>query len=62
RRSAMGLEAAERRVLTRRFTAVAKGWCVTLRSAVALQILRRILAPLVLEVDTAWQPPAAKED
>ena len=61
RRSAVGLEAAGRRGLTRRSAAGARGGCAALRSAVALRLLRRILAPLLPEGATAWQPPAAKE-
>ena len=41
RRSAEGLEAAERRVLTRRSAAGANGLCVALRSSVALRLSRR---------------------
>ena len=40
---------------------VAKGLCVALRSAVALRALWRVLAPLLPEGATVWQPPAAKE-
>ena len=61
RRSAVGLEAAERCVLARRSAVGAKDERVALHFSVAVQVLRRVLAPLVLEVATAWQPPAAKE-
>ena len=57
----LGMEAAERRVLTRRSGAGARGWCVALRSAVALRAVRRVLAPLLAALAAVWQPPAAKE-
>ena len=61
RRSAEGLEAAERRVLTRRSAVGANGSCVALRSAVVLRFSRRVLAPLLAAAAAAWLPPAAKE-
>ena len=61
RRSAEGLEAAERCVLARRSAVGTKCGYVDLRSAVALLVVWRILAPLVLEGATLWLPPAAKE-
>ena len=61
RRSAEGLEAAERRVLTRRSAAGAKGGCGDLRSAVAFRDVRHVLAPLIAAAAAAWLPPAAKE-
>ena len=62
RRSAMGLEAAGRCVLTQRSAAVAKGLCVALRSCVALRFCSGVLAPHLAAAAAAWQPPAAKED
>ena len=61
RRSAMGLEAAGRCVLTQRSAAVAKGLCVALRSCVALRFCSGVLAPHLAAAAAAWQPPAAKE-
>ena len=61
RRSAEGLEAAERRVLTRRSAVGAKDERVALHFSVAVQVLRRFLAPLMAAAAALWQPPAAKE-
>ena len=61
RRSAEGLEAAERCVLARRSGAGARGLCVALNSSVALRLLRRVLAPHLAALAAVWQPPAAKE-
>ena len=61
RRSAMGLEAAERRVLARRSAVVARGRGVALRSIVAVRLARLVLAPHLAAIAAAWQPPAAKE-
>ena len=61
RRSAEGLEAAERCVLARRSAIGARGICGALHSAVALLSLRRVLAPLLAAAAAAWLPPAAKE-
>ena len=55
------LWAAGRCVLARHSAAGAKSMCVALRSAVALRHRGGVLAPLLPERATAWQPPAAKE-
>ena len=61
RRSARGMEAAERCVLTRRSAVGAKGICGALHSDVALLSLWRFLAPLMAAAAALWLPPAAKE-
>ena len=61
RRSARGMEAAERCVLTRRSAVEAKDERVALRSFVDSLVSRRILAPLLAAAAALWQPPAAKE-
>ena len=61
RRSAEGLEAAERCVLARRSAVGTRGWSVALRSFAALRAVWRVLAPLLYAAAAAWQPPAAKE-
>ena len=57
RRSARGLEAAERCVLAQRSAAGARGGCVALRSSVALLISRRVLAPLLAALAALRLPP-----
>ena len=61
RRSAEWLEAAERCVLAQRSALLQRGWGVALRSGAALRHRGGVLAPLLPERATAWQPPAAKE-
>ena len=56
-----GLEAAGRRVLTRRSAVVADGFRVALSSYVAVRLSRCVLAPLVAAAAAVWLPPAAKE-
>ena len=53
--------ASERRVLTRRSAAGARGLCDALRSFAALRDLWLFLAPLMAAAAALWQPPAAKE-
>ena len=62
RRSAEGLEAAERRVLTRRTSVEASdGLLYSVRSAVTGLSLWRFLAPPLAAAAALWLPPAAKE-
>ena len=61
RRSARGMEAAERRVLTRRSAAGVRGERVALRSFVDLRFHGGVLAPHLAAIAAVWLPPAAKE-
>ena len=61
RRSAEGLEAAGRGILTRRSALLQRVRGVALRSTIALRLSRRVLAPHLAALAAVWQPPAAKE-
>ena len=61
RRSARGLEAAERCVLVRRSALLQRLRLVALSSVVALRAARLVLAPLWAAAAALWLPPAAKE-
>ena len=61
RRSARGLEAAERRVLARRSAVGARGFALLCVLALPCGLWGNFLAPLIAAAAALWLPPAAKE-